>query len=298
MDASIGMTHLVVEHITTYRYVRPVAFEPHELMCRPQDSHDLRLLHTSISVTPQAHIRWYHDVFNNSIAICTFAEVAQELRFESRIELELFAWGEEEIFPVADYARTLPFTYPAVELPDLGRTIERHYPDPRDRVGTWARQFLCEDSRGVQSTCFLECLTRGIHDSFAYIPRDEPGVQTPFETLERGSGSCRDFALLMMEAARSQGLAARFVTGYLYDPALEGQPALRGAGTTHAWAQVYLPGAGWIAFDPTNGAVGSRSLIRVAVARDPSQAIPLKGTYIGAPEDFAGMTVEVRVRAV
>lgn len=292
------MTRLLVEHSTTYRYARPVAFEPHEMMCRPQDSHDLRLLSTQISVAPSAQIRWYHDVFNNSIAIFTFAEPAQELRFESRIELELYLWDEEERFPVAELARSLPFTYPAGELPDLGRTIERHYPDPTDRVGAWARQFLCEDTNGVETTCFLERLTRGIRDGFAYIARDEPGVQSPTETLDLGSGSCRDFALLMMEAARAQGLAARFVTGYLYDPAVEGQPALRGAGTTHAWAQIYLPGAGWVAFDPTNGIVGSRNLIRVGVARDPSQAIPLKGSYVGAPEDFVGLSVSVNVTAV
>jgi transglutaminase-like putative cysteine protease len=291
------MTHLIVEHVTTYRYARPVTFEQHELMCRPQDSHDLRLLQSTLSVAPPASIRWYHDVFNNSIAIFDFAQTAQELRFESRIELELFTLGEEEIFPVADFAQTLPFTYPASELPDLGRTIERHYPDPSDAVGEWARQFLCQDANGIETTCFLECLTQGIRNGFAYAPRDEPGVQTPIETLDLGSGSCRDFALLMMEAARSQGLAARFVTGYLYDPALEGQQAMRGGGTTHAWVQIYLPGAGWAAYDPTNGIVGGQNLIRVGVARDPSQAIPLKGSYVGSPEDFTEMSVAVSVTA-
>lgn len=297
MDTSNGMTRLIVEHVTSYRYARPVTFEQHELMCRPQDSHDLRLLHTAISVTPQARIRWHHDVFNNSIAIFTFAEPGQELRFESRIELELYVWDEEDDFPIADFAQSLPFTYPAVELPDLGRTIERHYPDSDGRVAGWARQFLCPEANGVETTCFLEQLTRGIKDSFAYVERDAPGVQSPVETLNLGSGTCRDFALLMMEAARSQGLAARFVTGYLYDPVVEGQPALRGTGTTHAWTQIYLPGAGWVAFDPTNGIVGSRNLIRVGVARDPSQAIPLKGSYVGQPEDFLGMNVSVTVTA-
>jgi len=291
------MTHLTVEHITTYRYARPVMFEPHELMCRPQDSHDLRLLHTALNVSPPAQIRWYHDVFNNSIAIFTFSEPAQELRFESRIDLELYVWDEEESFPIADFAQSLPFTYPASELPDLGRTIERHYSDPHQKVAEWARRFLCMDNNGVETTCFLERLTQGIRNEFAYVARDEPGVLAPAETLEQKSGSCRDFALLMMEAARSQGLAARFVTGYLYDPVLEGQTALRGAGTTHAWTQIYLPGAGWVAYDPTNGIVGSRNLIRVGVARDPSQAVPLKGSYIGRPEDFLDLEVTVTVTA-
>jgi transglutaminase-like putative cysteine protease len=131
------------------------------------------------------------------------------------------------------------------------------------------------------------------------------GVQTPAETLALGRGTCRDLALLMMEACRSLGMAARFVSGYLYDPALdlgvesagEGAP-VRGAGDTHAWVQIYLPGAGWVEFDPTNGLVGGANLIRVAVARDPAQAIPLQGSYYGPPEAFLDMVVDVKVSAV
>lgn len=291
------MTHLTVRHVTVYRYAQPVAFDEHRLMFRPQDSHDLRLLDARLAISPPpALMRWYHDVFNNSIAIASFDQPASELRFESNIDLQLYAWTDEE-FSIADFATTLPFTYPPEELPDLGRTIERHYRDPEGRVDAWVQQFLPADSDGRRTSDFLESLTRGIAAQFQYEMREEPGVQTPVETLERGSGSCRDFALLMMEAARSQGLAARFVTGYLYDPAIDPARALRGTGSTHAWAQVYLPGAGWVSFDPTNGIVGGANLIRVGVARDPSQAVPLSGSYKGAPEDFLGMTVEVTVSA-
>jgi transglutaminase-like putative cysteine protease len=132
-----------------------------------------------------------------------------------------------------------------------------------------------------------------------YRQRAIHGTQTPAETLQVGSGTCRDFALLMIEAVRSLGLAARFVTGYLYDPALDrGGPSLTGAGSTHAWVQVYLPGAGWIEFDPTNGLIGGPHLIRVGVARDPKQAIPLQGSYRGEASDFIEMQVEVQVTAV
>ena len=186
-------------------------------------------------------------------------------------------------------------------MPDLERAVEPHTTDPEDRVGHWARRFLAAaETTGTQE--LLVAMTRAIRDEFAYIWRTQPGVQTPVETLEIGSGTCRDFALLMMEAARCLGLAAQFVSGYLYDPALYGSAPrpdlqLRGSGATHAWVQIYLPGAGWVEFDPTNGGVGGKNLIRVAVARDPSQAIPVQGTYRGAPDDFLAMEVEVTVSA-
>jgi transglutaminase-like putative cysteine protease len=124
----------------------------------------------------------------------------------------------------------------------------------------------------------------------------QDGVQTPAQTLTLGSGTCRDYALLMMETVRSLGVAARFVSGYLYDAALDGAaPGMVGAGYTHAWVQVYLPGSGWVEFDPTNGLVGGPNLIRVAVARDPTQAIPVQGSYTGAAGDFLDMNVEVIV---
>ena len=117
-----------------------------------------------------------------------------------------------------------------------------------------------------------------IREHFGYAARDEEGTQSPLQTLQLGTGSCRDFALLMMEAVRRLGMAARFVSGYLYDPALDpaaqasGKPVTLGAGSTHAWLQVYLPGAGWVPFDPTNNLrAGTAQLIRVGVARDPSR---------------------------
>jgi transglutaminase-like putative cysteine protease len=117
--------------------------------------------------------------------------------------------------------------------------------------------------------------------------------------MSRGSGTCRDFALFMSEAVRGRGRAARFVTGYLYDPAIDGEgPGLQGAGATHAWVQVYLPGSGWVVFDPTNGLIGGTNLIRVGVTRDPRQAVPLQGSYIGAASDFVDMEIEVIVTKV
>jgi transglutaminase-like putative cysteine protease len=290
-----------ISHVTTYRYARPVSLGQHRLMFRPRDSHDLRLHETTLTISPPAaSVRWLHDVFGNSIAIAEFSAQASELRFQSDIVLEHFGLENPE-FPIEDYARTYPFSYSAEEIPDLGRTIERHYPDPDHKLDEWAKRFVVPDGNGalLETQALLEALTRGIKDGFAYAQREEEGVQTPVETLEAGRGSCRDFALLMIEAARSLGFAARFVSGYVYDPAVDGLTGqTTGAGSTHAWVQIYLPGAGWVEFDPTNGIVGGKNLIRVAVARDPAQAVPLSGLWTGAPQDYLGMEVTVSVRAL
>jgi transglutaminase-like putative cysteine protease len=292
------MRALTVRHVTRYRYRRPVGFGPHRLMFRPRDSHDLRLVSTSLKITPNAAVRWLHDVFGNSIAIATFADTADELTFVSEVAVEHFGIDQPDFppdFPVEEHARLYPFSYDREDVADLGRTMERHYPDPGHDVDRWARGFV---GAGTGDTlAILAGMTRAIRESLRYERRFAVGVRPPAETLRLGSGSCRDLALLMMEAARCLGFAARFVSGYLYDPAVDGGPSgTAGAGETHAWVQVFLPGAGWVEYDPTNGVVGGSNLIRVAVARDPAQAVPLTGTWRGAPEDFIDMEVEVRVQ--
>jgi transglutaminase-like putative cysteine protease len=287
---------LAIRHVTVYRYARPVILGTHRLMFRPRDSHDLRLLGATLTISPPAaSLRWLHDVFGNSVALAEFALPAAELRFQSDITLEHYA-VEAPDFPIEDYARTYPFSYSAAEIPDLGRTSERHYPDPDHQVDTWAKQFArpLDGSGLVETQPMLERLMRAIRDGFAHQAREAEGTQTAVETLMRGGGSCRDFALLMIEAVRSLGFAARFVSGYQYDP--ERDPAAGGTGgTTHAWVQIYLPGAGWVEFDPTSGIVGGKNLIRVAVARDPQQAVPLAGSWTGVPADYLGMEVSVSV---
>ena len=157
------------------------------------------------------------------------------------------------------------------------------------------RRFL-RQGRPTATGELLKTLTYGIKESLAYSHRAEGGTHAPLTTLNLGKGSCRDLALLMMEAVRCLGLAARFVSGYIYLPARD-EGTYLGGGSTHAWCQVYLPGAGWVEFDPTNGIIGNRDLIRVAVARDPAQAVPLTGTFFGNAEDDLGMSVEVQVTA-
>jgi transglutaminase-like putative cysteine protease len=294
--APVSTMILTVLHRTTYRYARAVRFGEHRLMFRPRDSHDLRLLDTSLMISPAASVRWLHDVFGNSVAIARFAAPSDELVLESSFRVKHYSIGEQAI-ELEPYAERYPFSYPAEELPDLARCNEVHYPDPDGRIDTWARQFL--DERGEADTlALLMAMTRRIRDEFSYMRRGERGTRPPARTLELRSGTCRDYALLMMEAVRSLGFAARFVTGYLYDGSLiDGESTLIDGGETHAWVQVYLPGAGWVEFDPTNALIAGRNLIRVAVARDPSQALPLSGTFFGTSEDDLGMTIDVQVSA-
>ena len=289
------MTILNVRHKTTYTYKEPVQFGDHRLMCRPRDSHDLRLLDTALVITPPASgIRWMHDVFGNSIAIASFTESSSTLVFESSFRAEHFPAAEREIV-VEPYADKLPFSYSAEDTADLGRTKERHYLDPEHKIDTWAKDKLAQTPSG-RTLDVLMAMTTGIKQQFKYAARDAEGVQAPLETLSLGTGSCRDFAVFMMEALRSLGLAARFVSGYLYDASLIGAAGgMIGGGATHAWVQVFLPGAGWVEYDPTNALIGGHNLIRVAVARDASQAVPLAGTFTGKPDDFVSIGVEVTV---
>lgn len=288
------MPRLSVRHVTTYRYRHPVAFGEHRMMFRPQESYDQRLIDMRLRITPEpVDLRWIHDVFGNCVAIARFGEHSDMLRFESDVLLDHLPMNTPD-FRMEDYARYYPFTYGPEEMPDLARTIERSYFDPGHEVDRWVRQFLERDGETPTGE-LLMTITHAIKESFSYTHRYEAGTQSPIETLEKGSGSCRDFAVLMMEAVRALGFAARFVSGYLSVPDSSGHI---GGGNTHAWLQVYLPGAGWVEFDPTNGIIGNKDLIRVAVARDPRQAVPLWGTWAGRADDSLGMDVEVDVREV
>jgi transglutaminase-like putative cysteine protease len=285
------MRLLTVRHVTTYRYSEPVRFGEHRMMFRPRESHDLRLVRTHLDIQPgPANLRWLHDVFDNSVAIATFDEPASELRFDSIVTLEHIET------PLPDYAveidaQTYPFQYSDDDRPDLVGALARQYPG--DDLTPWTARFL-PSTASTPTITLLDSMTRGIKDEFTYLRRTEKGVQSPGETLQRGSGSCRDFAVLMMEALRSLGLAARFVSGYIFVPDAHRSSTV-GGGATHAWVQAYLPGAGWIDFDPTNSIVGNRNLIRVAVAWDQRNALPLWGTFVGPASSFLGMDVHVSV---
>jgi len=290
------MSRLQILHRTTYRYRQPVAFGEHRLMMRPRESYDQHVVFSQLKVTPQAsHLRHVHDVFGNCVSICRFEGKSDVLTFESQVLLE-----HNPVAPSLDCAEaivpggpSLPFAYDAEDMPDLVRSVERGFPDPDRTVETWVRRFLKWNGPTFVLPLLSE-LTRTIHSEFTYKRRLDGGAQTPAQTLASRSGACRDFAVLMMEAARSLGLAAHFVSGYIYVPPAPGARASRaGGGHTHAWVEVYLPSCGWVEFDPTTGIIGNQDLVRVAVVRDPRQATPLWGSWDGEAGDYLGMDVEV-----
>jgi transglutaminase-like putative cysteine protease len=286
------MTIFSVHPTTTYRYKNAVRPGLHQLMFRPRDSFDQRLLECRLDVSPApSETRWIHDAFGNCITLVDFTTRTTVLQFETFIKLDHTPENAPD-FRIEDYARNHPFSYADEELPDLNAYIRRHYGEDTE-VEDWLFKFV---RSGIQTPTgqLLMTLNEAIAESFSYKRRSSRGTQTPGETIRMQEGTCRDFALLMMEAARSLGFAARFVTGYVYVPDRDG-PVRLGGGSTHAWCQIYVPGSGWVEFDPTNGIVGNRDLIRVGVARTPNQAVPLSGTYWGESEDELGMEVSVNV---
>jgi transglutaminase-like putative cysteine protease len=288
------MTLYSVHHSTIYRYRQPVKLGQHQMLFRPRDSFDQRLLDCRLIVRPEpAEIRWIHDVFGNCVTLVDFTASTEVLEFDTTIRLEHTPENTPD-FRIEQYAREHPFTYDENELPDLEPYMRRHHPGDTD-VDDWLSKFIVRDTSRPTGQ-LLMTLNEAIAEGFSYRRRTLQGTQTPAETLNLQQGACRDFALLMMEAARSLGFAARFITGYVYVPDRDG-PLRLGGGSTHAWCSIYIPGSGWVEFDPTNGIVGNRDLIRVGVARTPAQAVPLSGSYWGDAEDEAEMEVTVNVKS-
>ncbi len=284
---------LSIHHRTTYRYRQPVSLGPHRLMLRPREGRDLRLISSDVTLAPAATITWAQDVFGNAVATATFQGMAGNLVIDSVVELQLNA-APWPVFNIAASAIVYPFQYSSDESTDLGAFAIQQYPDPSGRLRDWARAFVRGNSTDTLS--LLKDLCAGVSKWITYRSREEEGTQPPQQTLDRGSGSCRDFAVLFVESARSLGFGARIVSGYLYNP---GQhiAGSTGAGSTHAWAEVYVPGAGWITFDPTNRSVGGFNLIPVAVTRDIRQAMPVTGSFVGPAGAFMDMAVDVSVKA-
>jgi len=286
------MPLLTIHHITTYRYQQPVSLGEHRIMMRPREAFDQRLLSARLDIDPRpSELRWLHDVFGNSVAIALFKKRASNLVVTSEVTLEHAPLAQQQV-DVEPYARLFPFTYSSEDMPDLLRSIERQHLDPERVIDNWARDFVSNDGN-TGTVDLLTQIATGIQRDFTYVPRHEKGTQTPIETLRKRQGTCRDFAVLMIEAVRALGFAARFVSGYVYNPSR--REGVVGGGNTHAWVRIFLPGSGWVEFDPTNGIIGNRGLIRVAISRDPYQALPLSGTWFGLPASFLGMDISVDV---
>jgi transglutaminase-like putative cysteine protease len=278
---------LRIRHRTQYLYNKPVQLGPHRLVLRPRESRDLRLTAMDISTIPPSSITWAGDVFGNAIATASFDAIADNLVIESTVTLELTsaAWP---VFPITASAATYPFRYSSDERADLGALLQPQYLDPTQRLAVWARGFV--HAAPTDTLSLLKDINAGVSATVCYQAREDEGTQSPSHTLNSARGSCRDMAVLFAESCRVLGFGARLVSGYLHNPASP-------MGTTHAWAEVFVPGAGWITFDPTNRSVGGHNLIPVAVARDIGQATPVTGSFIGMTDSFRGMWVEVSVLA-
>ena len=282
---------LKIHHKTTYRFGQPVSLLPHRLMLRPRESRDLGLVSSTLALTPAATVTWAHDVFGNAVATATFATMADVLVIESEAEIQLDAAA----WPVFDIARSAifyPFRYSDDEWSDLGALTTQQYPDSDGSLHNWARGFV--HSNPTDTLSLLKDLCTGVADRISYQSREVEGTQSPMQTLDQGRGSCRDYTVLFVEATRSLGFGARIVSGYFHNPKYDRMGSV-GAGSTHAWAEVFVPGAGWITFDPTNRSVGGVNLIPVSVARDIRQAAPVSGSFVGMSGSFRGLWVEVHV---
>lgn len=280
---------LHIRHETRYRYRQPVEILPQRLLMTPRSGHELTLLQSSLRCTPDAALAWSQDVFGNMIATASFKSPTDELVILGEMEVEQCApaWPILLIDPAA---HRYPFAYTADDFRDLGGLATTMAIS--DRLAAWVAGFVAGPTTDTLS--LLKDLNAGILGSVAYRVRDEEGTQSPDKTLALASGSCRDIAALFIEAARHLGLGARAVSGYLYDPDM----IAADGGSTHAWAEIFLPGAGWVAFDPTHRRMGSAQLVAVAVGQSNRQIMPVTGGYVGRPDDAVAMSVSVEVRAI
>ena len=271
----IKARRLKINHVTTYQYADTVTLLSHKLLLRPREGHDIRIESAELIISPAQQLQWQRDIYDNAVARATFLETGNRLSIDSRVLIQHYD-DQPLNFLVADYAVFFPFQYDTAERLDLEPYLSPIFDQERRILGTWLRQFWYS-GQVVETYRLLEWINKAIASGFTYQQREEPGVQTPATTLTRRAGSCRDFSTLFIDACRSLGLAARFVSGYLYSPTLP-----QGQGATHAWSEVYLPGAGWKGFDPTSGQVVGNHHIALAVSRHPESVPPVSGSFLVA----------------
>ena len=290
-----AMPILEIKHVTTYRYSRRVSFGQHRMMLLPRDDGNQKVLAYELQITPEPiRIDWSRDAFDNHVATAQFDQRAEELSFVSKVRLD-HAPANFRASDIDPLASRYPFTYSADDRTALNRYLR--LPVSRRTLDRWSAQFLADDDSADLYDLLVD-MTRTVKQTIKHESRHEEGIQDPAQTLNLASGSCRDVAVLMIAALRSRGIAARFVSGYVHlsDDDEDDEDDIAG-GTTHAWVQVYVPGPGWVDFDPAAGVTENHTLIRVATVQDPCEAIPLQGTWYGSPSDHLAMNVAVRVRA-
>ncbi len=285
------MQRIAIDHLTEYRYANPIRLQEHRLMLRPREGHDVRVASSELLLEPSAKVKWNRDAYENSVAILQFDGETDRLSIRSKTVIEHYEESPLD-FMVAEYAVHFPFNYNPAERTGLVPFLLPIFTDDSPSIQSWTSQFW-QPGQLMETFVLVDTMSRAIHENFQYQMREAPGVQPPGETLAKQSGSCRDFATLLMEACRYLGMAARFVSGYLHCPATE-----RGHGATHAWTEVYLPGTGWKGFDPTTAQVAGSDHIAVAVERHPEAAPPVAGSFFGNLSAPPVMEVDVQVRGV
>lgn len=285
------MHRLQIKHLTTYQFAEAVTFSPHRLLLTPRESHFVHIESAEFIISPEYQLEWQRDVYDNALVNVRFTQPGNRLSIESRVILQHYD-DQPLDFLVADYAVRYPFRYQANELLDLTPYLSILFEQDQPQLKTWLQQFWMT-GQIVETYLLLEWINKAIATGFRYQQRETAGVQSPTETLSSGAGCCRDFATLFIEACHCLGLAARFVSGYQHSPTL---PPEQGA--THAWAEVYLPGAGWKGFDSTSGLLAGNSHIAVAVSRNPEAIPPISGAFQAASAHPPLMTVSVDVREI
>ena len=271
--------HVALTHRTTYRYDRSVSLGPHVIRLRPAPHCRTPILSYSLKVEPPEHfINWQQDPFSNYLGRFVFLDRTDHLEAKVELVAEMAVYNPFEFF-LEPAAESYPFEYEAGLAHDLAPYLKR------DAEGPLFEKFLAGMNRGKQQTIdFLVALNMQLQNDIAYLVRMEPGVQSPEETLGNASGSCRDSAWLMCQILRACGIAARFVSGYLIQLKPDVKPLDGPSGAEedftdlHAWTEVYLPGAGWIGFDPTSGLLAGEGHIPLACTPEPSSAAPITGT--------------------
>ena len=280
------MKRLRIRHLTKYQFPSTVTLNPHRLLLRPREGHDVRIESSKLEISPAYKIIWQRDVFDNSLAVVSYLAASDRLVIASEVVIQHY--GPAPFDPmIEDYAASFPFVYAAGDRADLASFQQSLFIHDRPKINDWLQQLGLYQT---ETFSFLITLNQAICSQFRYQMREEAGVQSPAQTLSLRSGSCRDYATLMIEACRYLGLASRFVSGYLHAPATEA-----GNATTHAWVEVYLPGAGWKGFDPTSGELTGNSHIAVAVASNPASVPPVSGSFMGSGDARPTMQVDVQV---
>ncbi len=279
---------LHIHHRTCYRYGAKVSFGPHRLLCRPRESYRIQIESFALRISPSHTLRWMRDIYENNVGLLEPNEPASELIIESECLLKVLEENPFD-FVIAKDAAEYPFAYDHEVAPELAPLALPLYRRDLERIKAWLHPYW-HPGRRVGTLDLLQELNKGIYRDIRYQRRERRGVQTPAETLERSSGSCRDFATLFIEACRFMGLAARFVSGYMYSSEITGRMSM------HGWAEVYLPGAGWIGFDPSWGILAASQYIPVAVTRHPEEAPPVSGNYFGFARDFLRTEVDLYVK--